>query len=999
MKRQILKSLSALCVSAMALFAASSLVVSCYDDSKLWDEMDDVKGEISDVKAEIEALKTALANLTSKVDGLYTLTFQVTSDNELQYSFDGTTWKNTGVVIPSECTCEPAEPAEPAEPCDCVAVSLVDNGDSVTITVGDQSFTIEKPEIVKFEILSGKQFFDYGQTKEVVLSAKGIKSVFIAKTPNGWSVEADGTDALVVTAPAESDYSAAQKGAVEVWAASEEGAIMVGTLGVVVSDETCVITYAADSVTFLIANDPDYGNPYTVFYGVSTADEFEADAAEVVAAILNQSEAMYELNSNWNYEAEIKVPVEELIGSEPVTGSTYIFWAVTPTMVREGYSWVYEISVADFVKCFYTPTEVKFEYLASWKDVELAVEVLGADEYFAGWVAYDEYFDPEYFDIQEYLNSAGGWFGPAGMYCYYNEKWEGTLSNFCSPDYSNSITPNTSYFVFILPIDPLKPIEDYTNDDVFTQVVKTDALQPGGSATATLDLTAENAVKPTELRPVVKTTGAAFTYYEWFDAEKLALYSDDELLIDYILNESWYASMRDEAEFQAPYTSGEPETEYTLVLLLVDNNGKYSLQKEVIKTAALPLTDEVSVTFDEENCVVESYKATLKVVLDGEFEQVIFWKTEPTTYYQPTASDFETNVCSVASDYRYKYVNVSDLVDGTYTYDVEPETDYTVFVIGRTADGKYSYADSYSFKPVLELGTIKTEGFTVTPTVTYNLPTYTSDEYPEGYNYRFYAADYGTYYYYEGSYTVNPNGAGKVKAYVVDANDLSYGYDWNTLTPSDKVKKMLLDLWCTETEEEKTFDKNINETVVDPYTEGELPVADPVIVLVWQEADGTYCLLEQNISEYFKVMRADLHQKMAEALINGKQWEFIWADMGDVPTILDFGVTVPGQFGFAYDACAAYGEENLPVEMHGMYMWYMGWTYEIVATDATSGVINASQVDHFGDTQVTPVASYSNLTPSTVTFTSEMLELNNVEATLAPEKINVYVENMGGGVL
>ena len=995
MKRQILKSLSALCVSAMALFAASSLVVSCYDDSKIWDEMEDVKGDISDVKAEIEALKTTLASLTSKVDGLYTLTFQVTSDNKLQYSFDGTTWNDTGVVIPSECTCEPVEPAEP---CDCVAVSLVDNGDSVTITVGEQSFTIVKPEIVKFEILSGKQFFDYDQTKEVVLSAKGIKSLFIAKTPKGWSVEADGTDALVVTAPAEDDYSAAQKGVVEVWAASEEGSIMVGTLGVVVSDETCVITYAADSVTFLIAEDPDYGTPYTIFYGVSTSESFEADAAKVVSTILSQSEAMYELNSNWNYEAEIKVPVEELIGSEPVTGTTYIFWAVTPNMVRQGWSWTYEVSVADFVKCYYTPTEVKFEYLASWNDVELAVEVLGADEYFAGWTTYDEYFDPEYFDIQEYLNATGGWGGPTGMYCYYNEKWEGNLSNFCSPEYSNTISPNTSYFVFILPIDPLRPIEDYTNDDVFTQVVKTNALQAGGTATATLDLTAANAVEPTELRPVVKTTGAALTYYEWFDAEKLALYSDDELLVDYILNESYYASMRDEAEFQAPFTNGTPDTEFTLVLVLVDKDGKYSFQKEVVKTAALPLTDAVSVTFDEENCVVESYTATLKVVLNGEFEKVIFWKTEPSDYYQPTASEFETNACSSDSWYAYKYVNVSDLVDGTYTFDVEPETDYTVFVLGRTADGKYSYADSYSFTPVLSIGAVKTEGFTVTPTVTYNVPEYSSDEYPEGYAYYFQASEWGTYYNYDGSYTVNPNGAGEVRAYVVDANDTDYGYDWNTMTPVDKVKKMLLDFYCNTTSEEDTFNKNLYECPYNPEEEYETEIA-PVAVLVWQEADGTYCLLEQDFSEQVKVMRADLDQKMAVALIDGKQWQFNWADMGDAPTILDFGVTMPGQFGFAYDAAAVYGEENLPEEMIGMYMWYMGWTYEIVATDATSGVINASQVDHFGDVQVTPVASYSNLTPASVTFTSEMLYLDNVETTLAAEKINVYVENMGGGAL
>ena len=168
MKRQILKSLSTLCVSAMALFATSSLVVSCYDDGALWDAVEDVQGDVDELSKTIAEVQAKLEALTSRVDALYTLKFQVTTENELQYSFDGgTTWVSTGIDLAEECACP--------------EVSLVDNGDTVTISVGEQSYTIEKPEVVKFEIVSGKQFFDYDETKSVVISASGIQSVFVAK--------------------------------------------------------------------------------------------------------------------------------------------------------------------------------------------------------------------------------------------------------------------------------------------------------------------------------------------------------------------------------------------------------------------------------------------------------------------------------------------------------------------------------------------------------------------------------------------------------------------------------------------------------------------------------------------------------------------------------------------------------------------------------------------------------------------------------------------------
>lgn len=129
---------------------------------------------------------------------------------------------------------------------------------------------------------------------------------------------------------------------------------------------------------------------------------------------------------------------------------------------------------------------------------------------------------------------------------------------------------------------------------------------------------------------------------------------------------------------------------------------------------------------------------------------------------------------------------------------------------------------------------------------------------------------------------------------------------------------------------------------------------------------------------------------------DGRQWFFVWEDMMGAPSCLDFGVTTPGQVGFCYDAAAIYGEENLPEYMLGKYMWYMGWEYSIEAEDETSGVVNVTSYDHFGDKVVTPIAEYYDYNGLSMVVYSEMWYLNNV-TVFAGKPQSIYVEN--GGIM
>ena len=268
MKRQFMKGLMALCAGVMTLGAASSLFVSCdkYDDSELRNQISQLDERVKN----LEALKTQLEALPARVDALYTLKFQVTTENELQYSFDGgKTWISTGIVLATQCEheCPPCQ----FVPCDheCPEVSLVDNGDSVTIKVGDAEFTIEKPEQIVFEIRAGKVYFSSEATSTVAIKSSGIVDITVMAAPKGWYAEINAEGKVEITAPnyedtqVQIDYETwteipakyAASGYVKIHACSTEGKCMVGRLPVEVVAQALSVKAYAGNAYFTVATD------------------------------------------------------------------------------------------------------------------------------------------------------------------------------------------------------------------------------------------------------------------------------------------------------------------------------------------------------------------------------------------------------------------------------------------------------------------------------------------------------------------------------------------------------------------------------------------------------------------------------------------------------------------------------------------------------------------------------------------------------------------------
>ena len=1041
MKRQIMKSLMALCAGVMTLCAASSLFVSCegYDDSEL-------RGQISQLDERVknlENLQAQLEALTARVDALYTLKFQVADNNELQYSFDGgKTWTSTGIVLAEQCEheCPPCQYV----PCDheCPEVSLVDNGDSVTIKVGDAEFTIEKPEEIMFEIRAGKLYFESEATMTVGIKSSGIEDITVMAAPKGWWAEINSDGLVEITAPnyedtqAELDYETreeipakyAASGYVKVHACGVDGKCMVGKVPVEVVEQALVVKAYAGQAYFNIAG--SYSWAPTFYYGISTKESLEADTKVLIDALNADDWAVYEnFDQNWG-EPAVLTTVEELLGEEPKVGTEYVVWALL-----HDYSTL-SFSTEDLVLAYYSPVEVKIAEVEAEKtayNVTVNVEVNGADSYVA--VAMPELYcdDVEYQKEQMVMALAEGqYYGKL-----YTESYSGSALDIAAGttfSMTGQYAPNSSLYVFILPLDG-RPAEDYTTADVTYAQFSTAALTAGGS----IDLTAKQVTSymgqvydyeiwdyvtkeivldrytqlGVEVTPSATSDWTAF-YFTWMDEFTYADYGAyEEDLVDYILENS-YGNTPSELK-SWPYYSVEkvaPNTTMHFVAFIVDAAGKYGKIAHVEATSdELQKADLVWAEPYETNLVDGVLKNTTTLKFTPKFEggaEAASYKyvLAQTKYYnqyegmddaQMAEELFFSTASSVVT------VNADELVNGVlYVEGNSYGYPYYFAIVPIDAEGRPgASAAILEYESVFALDEAVTEGaaFEATkPQITLNLPP-VEEFYPDGgwgdaayYGYEDQTEwGYGYHYYYEIGFAVAPAAGTEVKAQYVDTQSYTLGAD--AATRAGQLWSESLGFGCvTTTEPMESSYKYLSH-----YQDEPAPAV--VLCVSWKDAEGTVYYMDIDVQPELQKL-ADRMTRMINGepeitTPDGKQLRFTWADMFDAPSVLDLGVTTPGYATVAYDMIALYGEEaGIPEEMR--WMQYAAWEYEVVATDATSGVIKIMSTNMFGEVSTTE-GNYTEWDGTSCTVDFEMLMLEDVAMTVSGELIPVYIEQ--GGVM
>lgn len=991
-------SLKALCAGVMTLCVASLSFVSCYDDSALNAKVDELGNEVSALDARLQAVEALTANLealTARVDALYTLKFQVTSSNELQYSFDGgKTWVSTKIVLAEELECECEEP---------IAVALEDNGDSVTITVGNKSFTIQKPEEIVFEIRAGKVYFESEGTQTVAMKSTGIEDISVLSYPKGWWAEINSDGLLEVTAPnyadtqSEMDWETweeipakyAAYGYVKVHACGADGSCMVGKLLVEVS-QTPMVVNAYDGMAYFQV----LGNWGTFYYGISTKDSFEADIQPLLSDM--NTSGWSDLTNN-DGETYIEVSLTELLGSEPKDGVEYVVWALVEDYSKATYN------SEDFVKAFYSNVKVSAvedESKRNAYNIDVTVSVEGAQSYIAVAMPDNPYASAEGYKAQmAEAYSYGEIFGKQHF-----DTYSGTLLDIAyGTTYSSSgaYQPNWKFYLLVMPIDG-RPADAYTEDNVYLFDFTTSSLQAGGSVAANVKQVTEYMGKVfsyddwtyheqlitldpmtqlgVELTPSSENWKVA--YVEWMSDEMWTEYgASDETIVEFLLQGYGMTP----AEVEKNYVLDVlPEQTAHFVAFFVDNDGKYG------QLAKLSLTSEPLATTDialemTDNTVEGSLlnTTTLEVTLTPSAEVSKYKYVWSDIDYAGTYTSL--NPVQLAQKLHFDTeaveVAVEELVDGKLVVeDNEYGNFYFLAVLAYDAAGlPATEAVTLEYGCEFRLENVITDNLVAEPTVTFTIP-----EVFDGWGEPFLWYSDGTYQY-SLNYTVAPVEGTEVVVLMLDpATLLDYGYDFAAKTPIQKAS----DLWAGAINAQAYYTFTVTEeTVIDArYMYGDGAIA-PIIMVSWKDADGNYYYKEISLAEECEEMKAIIDLALAP---NNIQLSFTWTDMYDAPSCLDLGLTTPGYFAVAFDLAAMYGDQ-LPPEMVGLYMQYMAWEYTVEPTDATSGKFIIMSLDHFGD-PVTTEGTYSEWNGTTCVVDFPMLYLEGVTMTVVEEPYTLYIE-------
>lgn len=1036
MKRQVLKSLAALCAGVMTLGASSSLFVSCdkYDDSELREQISALDKRVQN----LESLKAQLEALTARVDALYTLKFQVAENNELQYSFDGgNTWKSTGIVLANECDCVPCDHECPPcqyVPCDheCPEVSLVDNGDSVTIKVGDAEFTIEKPEEIVFELRAGKLYFESEGTMTVAIKSSGIDDITVMAAPKGWYAEINADGKVEVIAPnydetqSELDYDTweeipakyAASGYVKVHACSTEGKCMVGKLAVEVVKQPLVVKAYGGNAYFTLAGTASYWAP-TFYYGISTRESLEADTTPLFKAFES-----YDYNvldsylNNWGEETEVTVSIEELLGEEPQVGQEYVVWALLESNSALSYS------SADLVLAYYSPLQTTIEEVEAEKtayNVTINVEVLGAEGYVACAMP-SAYCTPEDVEYQkEQMAMAMG----QGQYYgkYYTESYSGSALDIAagtSYSMTGNYSPASEVYVFVLPLDG-RAKEDYTAADVVSATFTTSELTDGGS----IDVTATQVEKYmgkvydydiwdyvekeivldpyTELGVEVNLSVAddfsAF-YFSWLDAATYAEYAGyDEDLVDYLLENSYGMSPVEIEKWPLYLTETvSPNTTMHFVAFVVDKAGKYGKLAHVkatskeLQKADFEWTEPYTVNLVDG---VLKNTTTLKFtpVFEGGVEAASYkYVLVSTQYYnqyegQDDAQMAETLYFSTSSD--VKTVSADELVNGVlYVEGHSYGKPYYFAILPIDADGNPgASAALLEYECVLALDEVYTEGegFEATkPTVTLNLPAdgefYPDGGYPmdeDGYQIEgsYYGYEYQEYYdayhfYYEINYTVNPVPGTEVTAQLVDTKSYTLGDD--AATKAGQLWSESLGSSYQQLYATELADSKYK--YVGNYM-GE-PAPALILCVSWKDADGNMYWMQQDVQpelqKYADKMTAMINGGSSEELtVAGKQW-ILPVEAASDPMLIGMPARSVLDLGVSqadYLLYAVSMEDIYGESAAGVWQQYGGLgTYSVTATDATSGVVTMQAYNAMFDEYTSVEIPYKDLTETTCTF-------------------------------
>lgn len=572
--------------------------------------------------------------------------------NIWEVSPDGETWLSTGITATEGAS---------------IFAKVEDDEDFVYFTLADgSSLKVAKEKDFICEPLSGKQYFNAGETKTLKLNLSNVEKTTVTK-PEGWKASVSG-DVLSITAPAADNQYAELEGKVTVLAVSASKEFTMSDVLVEVGNLPHTITIdAAQNVTITIEADfsADYENGWTGAYyaGVSKLSEFSPEAIVESLNANDRKQAHYE---------PLSTTIAELLGSEP-ENTSYVVWCID--------EYDYGLNPDDMIFETLVNVEVNFEVSdLTFEDAHIEVSVKGADSYYATVISKAEY------NIQTVLENLA--FGDA--YEVLSGNYSGLLSEYgmvsdWMGDMPNEINPGTTYVALAVPV--LTGVSEYTEEDVYVQEIEIPAIAFGGSMTAAVgEVTADYTSVEAEISA---SDGTYKVFANYISEENLGQYADDDALLEFLTSASGIESA------DLPYTYSKTGltsgAKGYIMAVAVDRAGKAgTIARQAANTDELVFSDVALTLAVAETGIMD---ATISVSGEGIASYRYFNLTPAQSsmypYGGPSGVDLEgiENMLAINEYYAIKKAEAADVAAGLELTDLTPNSTYHLYIVGVDASG------------------------------------------------------------------------------------------------------------------------------------------------------------------------------------------------------------------------------------------------------------------------------------------------------------------------
>ncbi len=511
--------------------------------------------------------------------------FQLDAETgELQVSVDGgTTYTPTGVYINTEETVTIFTDFSYDD--DYAYFTLTDG---TVVSVALNAGSSESTTNVNCYALSGKQYFEYGETKEVKLSVSGISQATVTR-PDGWKASVSGST-LSITAPTEDKVNtyAETEGTVTVIAVASDGrtAIAEVKVGIGTAPLAITLTETTDGVDLALDFDEENTDGYTgyVFGVVKLSSLSELDLQSYYD---NWADSWYLSSYDADYTSTL---ADELYGETVEAGYVYVVYAICGTSSGSGWwaSFDLDSNSDNMLYAVYEPVSIEVETLATtFEDATIKITASGVSQVYY-YLESEDYYDLEY-HVNYTINYGYG---------YTQDLSSGYEGSLCDFDYNYytyyGLDYGKMYKLAFFVYEEGK--YDYTVDDVILEYeIQLNPLTYDGTAVASIgDVTATT----TSISADVTPGDDVYMYYCAYMTEaNYTTYSTGttEDFVSYLMT---YGATREAGQvYTVSKTSLTPETVGYICSVAMDANGAFGpIQVKEATTTALVFNETITVT-------------------------------------------------------------------------------------------------------------------------------------------------------------------------------------------------------------------------------------------------------------------------------------------------------------------------------------------------------------------------------------------------------------------